>query len=160
MPIPLERQRAWYGNDSQNPLPPDGGGRMGCGEWTSSSVPEDEVGLRRNELLHETLNMSGEREGELTAYPAVQLPVLVCRFVGMTRVRSCFVFDSIVPSIVRASRKHQDVAGTVTGSNAQDPPPLSYHSPVATKARRFPSNTPTCSTPGLRQGMSRSVDRR
>jgi len=62
--------------------------------------------------------MSGEREKELTAYPIVQLPVLVCRFIGTTRVRSCQGIDSVVPSIVRTSGKPQVFAGTVKGSSS------------------------------------------
>jgi len=82
-------------SDSQNPL------LLGGGEWTGSSVLVDEVGLRRNELLRETQStMSGERERELTVYPVVQLPVLVCRFVGTTRVWSRASPGSIVPSVV------------------------------------------------------------
>jgi len=104
--------RAWYDSDSQNPLPADGG------EWTSSSVPADKIGLRRNELPRKPQNMSGERERELTVYPVVQLPGLVCRFVGTSRVRSCQGIDSVLPSIVRTSGKPQVFAGTVKGSSS------------------------------------------
>ena len=115
---PFKRYRAWYGSDSQNPLPPDGGEGMSGGERTSSSVPADKVGLKRNELLRETQNMSGERERELTVYPVGQLPVLVCRFVETTQVCSRFFLDSVVPSIVQASAKHQVVAVTVEASSS------------------------------------------
>ena len=73
---------------------------LGGGEWTSSSVPVGEVGLRRNELLRETQSMFGEREREPTVYPVVQLPVLVSRFVGTNRVWSRASPGSIVPSVV------------------------------------------------------------
>lgn len=74
---------------------------MDCDEWASSLVPlsPDEIGLRRNEFPREIQNMSGECERELTVYPLVPLPVLVCRFVETTRISPCRVFGSIVPSI-------------------------------------------------------------
>ena len=113
----VQMLRAWYGSDSQNPLPADGGEGMGNGEWSSSSVPADRACLRRNELPRETQSMSGEREKKLTVYPVMQLAVLACRFVGTTRVCHYRFFDSIVPSIVRASGKHRVVAGTVKASS-------------------------------------------
>lgn len=63
---------------------------MGGGELASSSIPlsVDEIGLRRNGPPRETWNMSGEHKRELTVYPVVPLPVLVCRSVKTTRVRS------------------------------------------------------------------------
>jgi len=64
---------------------------MGGGKLVASSVPADEVDLRRNELLRETQNMSAERERELTVYPVVQLCMLFRRFVGTTRVCPSFL---------------------------------------------------------------------
>jgi len=73
---------------------------MGGGKLVNSSVPADEVDLRRNELPREIQSISARRERGLTVYHVVQLPVLACRFAGTTRVFSCGLFDSIVPSIV------------------------------------------------------------
>ena len=81
---------AGCGSNSQKPLPLDDGEGMGDGEWASSPVPlsPDEMSLRQNKLPRETQNISAECERELTVYPVVQLPVLVRRFVGTTRVCS------------------------------------------------------------------------
>ena len=127
---------------------------MGGGKFASSSVPGDGIGLRRNKLPREIQNMPGERERELTVYPAVQLPALVCKSVGTIRVCSCRVFGSIVPSIVRTSGKHQVAAGTGGESNVRGLLPLSHQLLVAIKSRQPQSSALICSIPVPRQVIS------